>query len=93
MTDKKIWQKSVIVGLAVLAIDFYAHKTIANPETQWYFLFKFILGAILAYYLFENRKLYGINLNPFNLKFNTISYYLSWSVVFAAIHGLYYRIC
>jgi len=87
------WKKSIIVGLVVLLLDYYAHTHYANYETYYYYVAKIVIGAFLAYYMYEGKdKIYNINFNPLKFKNNTTNYYLSWSVGFAAIHGLYYRI-
>ena len=93
MAETKVLIKSAIVGASVLLIDKFIHNNYANPETSYYFIFKFFLGFILAYYLFENKdRIYGVNLNPLDFKKGSGSYYICWSVGFAALHGLYYRI-
>jgi len=85
LVSRTVLNKSVIVGLVVLALDFLAHKTIANPETLYYFLAKPLISGYIAYYMFEGK------FNFFKLKTNTILFYAYFSGLFALIHGLYYR--
>jgi len=89
---RAIITKSIIVATIVVFLDFLIHENYANPENYFYFLFKLILAFVVAYYMFENKKLYGINLNPFKFKLGSIPYYLNWSIIFAVLHGLYYRL-
>lgn len=76
---------SVIVGLAVLMLDYIVHTFYANPETLYYFLAKPILSGYIAYYMWENK------FNLFRLKQNTFPFFLYYSTLFALIHGIYYR--
>jgi len=93
MVNKKVIIKSSIVGFSVALFDLYIHNTHANIEVLGYYIYKFILAFAVAYYVFEYKnKVYGINVNPFNFKIRSIPYFLNWSIIFAVLHGLYYRI-
>lgn len=89
----KVIIKSVIVATLVPLLDFYIHNAHANIEVLGYYVYKFVLAFVVAYYVFEYKnKVYGLNINPFNFKIKTIPYYLSYSIIFSVLHGLYYRV-
>jgi len=89
---RAIITKSIIVATLIVFMDALIHFNYANKETMLYFVFKLGIGFAVAYFAFENKKLYGLNLNPFKFKFGSIPYYINWSIIFAVVHGLYYRI-
>ena len=89
---RAIITKSIIVATLVVFMDILIHENYANKETIFYFFFKLAIAYVIAYYMFENKKLYGLNLNPFKFKFGSIQYYINWSIIFSIFHGLYYRI-
>ena len=82
-----IIKKSIVVGLVVVILDFIIHSRYTTPmETNAYFVFKFILAAYIAYFMFENK------FNFFKLPFRRTSFYLYFSGFFSLAHGIYYRI-
>ena len=78
----KLILKSLIVGITVLIIDYLSHTFIANKETFFYFLLKPIISGYVAYLMFKYSS---------KVKYKLLSYFF-YSVVFASIHGLYYRL-
>jgi len=80
-----IIKKSAIVGLVVFILDYIMHSNYANPETNAYFVAKFVIAAYVAYYLYEGK------LNFLKLKPRSTLIYLYFGALFASIHGLYYR--
>ena len=84
MVSKNL-KKSIVIGLTVLVLDFLAHTYIANKEVFGYFLAKPFISAYVAYYMYEYKY------NIFKFMRNTIPFYLYYSVLFAGIHGAYYR--
>ena len=83
---RKNIKKSIVVGLVMLFFDFIAHYTIGNPETISYFIAKPIIAGLFAYMMFNK------DYNIFELKKDSISYYLYYTTSFSFYHGLYYRI-
>lgn len=86
-SKKQFWinvKKSFVVGITVLLFDILGHTLFTTrPETFWYYFLKPTISGYV--YFFRNK------LNFFSIKNkNIFSIYLS--LLFSAVHGLYYRL-
>lgn len=69
-------RKAFIAGIVMAFLDFIAHSTIGNPETAYYFMAKPIIAGYVAYIYYKFKFKIPI-----------------WAgIIFAAIHGAYYRL-
>lgn len=78
--------KALLVATLFTLFDGIIHLTIWNLETGGYFIGKLIISFYFAFIMFN----YIFNI--FKLKHHSFLYYFYYSLSFAVIHGLYYRV-
>jgi len=86
MVSQKILIKSAVAGAILTFLDYLFHITYANPETLYYFIYKFLLAGAVAYLFYTG------GMNFLKLSKKSINYLLYYAVTFAVIHGFYYRV-
>jgi len=70
---------SYVVAAAAITLDFLFHRFYTTPmETTFYFAFKFLLAFYVAKFLFR--------------RIGTLKRYFWFSVLFAALFSVYYRV-
>lgn len=81
---KQFWinaKKSLVVGIIVLILDIFQHFFFtSHPESFYYYFWKPIISGYVAFFMYKYQK-----------KLTNLSI-AAYSIIFAGLHGIYYRI-